>query len=437
MVNWRTIVLSVVGVLVASTAFAMKMEDQIEGIFRPDEEEIAALTKDSGVLPSAADIAAEAESANNRDLFFLAGKVYEFLADKPDFQKACEYYRRAAERGQPEATVRMAWLLVTQNDDAKSHEDALRRISEYVKKGNATAQVSEACMLGLGFGGMKRVAEGHDRLRQLAEQGVASAEYLMGTLYLEGIVIPQDTAKAFELLSRASQKGLPGAQLNLGICYNYGLGVAPSPELAFGWYLKAAEAGDTNAEHNIGNAYLRGRGVSSNFQKAQFWLRKSASRGRTESMTALGMAMLEDPNATPDTTREAVALLQQASSLGSAMGKYRLSLIYLDGRNLPFDFPKAVYLLRSAAEGGLPVAQFDLAKLLEFGSLDGVRPDKIEATKWCLLSSAQGYPPATPLLQELTSTMSEQDVTEAKARAAAFKPPQSEKSSEGKIQYRY
>ncbi len=418
-----------------STAFAMKTPDQIDGIFRPTEKEIKSLTTASGAQPSPAEIAADANEAKNRDFYFLAGKAYEFLTDKPDIQKACEYYRKAAELGQPDAAVRMAWYQVQLNDDAKSHEDALKRVSEYSQKNNTLAKVSEACMLAAGFGGAGRVAEGVETLRKMSEAGVSQAEYIMGTFYLEGLLVPKDPAKAFQLLSRAADKGLPGAQLNLGICYSYGIGTPPSPGLAFGWYLKSAENGDMEAEHNIGNAYLKGRGVNEDFEKAAYWLRKSARHGKVESMTALGMALIKDPQ-TPEQAKEGVALLQQASGLGDPLGRYGLSHLYLEGRLLPFDFQKGLYLLRASADAGVSFAQFDLSRLLQYGTLDGLKPDKIDALKWCLLAAASGFPPAGQLEQELISTMSPDDIDNAKKRAAAFKPSTPAKSREEKVKFR-
>jgi TPR repeat protein len=81
------------------------------------------------------------------------------------------------------------------------------------------------------------------RLYQDADQGSPLAQYLLGTLYQVGEVIPRDDAEAVKWLCRAADQGLAVAQFVLGGMYVNGQGVPEDVVRAHMWLdLSAARA---------------------------------------------------------------------------------------------------------------------------------------------------------------------------------------------------
>ncbi len=61
-------------------------------------------------------------------------------------------------------------------------------------------------------------------LRPLAEQGLASAEHILGVMHDHGWGVLQDDTEAVKWYRKAAEQGIAGAQLNLGVSYANGEG---------------------------------------------------------------------------------------------------------------------------------------------------------------------------------------------------------------------
>ena len=60
--------------------------------------------------------------------------------------------------------------------------------------------------------------DGSGQLEQLAEDGDAYAQYIIGTAYRDGGLLIPDTTKAQKLLERAAEQGLDAAQYASASC---------------------------------------------------------------------------------------------------------------------------------------------------------------------------------------------------------------------------
>lgn len=61
--------------------------------------------------------------------------------------------------------------------------------------------------------------------RKLAEQGDASAQNILGNLYIRGTGVEQNNTEGAKWLRNAAEQGYVMAQLKLGDCYANGKGV--------------------------------------------------------------------------------------------------------------------------------------------------------------------------------------------------------------------
>jgi TPR repeat protein len=111
--------------------------------------------------------------------------------------------------------------------------------------------------------------------KPLAEQGVASAQHLLGLMYGNGKGVLKDDKEAAKWFLKAAEQGNASAQYSLGSMYKNGDGVLKDYKEAIKWYLKAAEQGNPGAQYNIGVLYAKGEGVLKDLSKAKYWIKKA------------------------------------------------------------------------------------------------------------------------------------------------------------------
>ena len=126
-------------------------------------------------------------------------------------------------------------------------------------------------------------SEGAELLKPLAERGDASAQYLLGTLYLRGQGVARSDQDALRLLGRAAEQGFAKAQTGLGDLYAQGRGVARDEGQARAWYQKSAAQGDAEAQLRLGDLYASGHGVPQNSFRAYVWYGVAARSGNASA----------------------------------------------------------------------------------------------------------------------------------------------------------
>lgn len=84
-------------------------------------------------------------------------------------------------------------------------------------------------------------------LKTNAENGDTIAQYLLGTLYTVGVVVPQDEYRAFFWYKRSAEEGLVEGQFQLGMMYLEGEGVTESEDDGVKWIRRAAKRGHPRA----------------------------------------------------------------------------------------------------------------------------------------------------------------------------------------------
>jgi TPR repeat protein len=85
-----------------------------------------------------------------------------------------------------------------------------------------------------------------DWFRRAARQGSAEAQYALGRLHYEGLIIPRDPREMLAVLGAAARQGHARAELTLGVIYEYGFDdIAPDLTQALKWYELAGRGGGT------------------------------------------------------------------------------------------------------------------------------------------------------------------------------------------------
>ena len=146
--------------------------------------------------------------------------------------------------------------------------------------------------------------------RPLAEQGISSAQYNLGLMYVNGNGVTQDYKEAVKWFRLAGGQGYISAHYSLGLMHERGQGVMQDYEEAVKWYRLAAEKGDASAQYNLGLKYAKGQGVIQDHVLAYMWWNIAATTGHSNASEnkdiAAGMMTASQLEKAQDLARECV-----------------------------------------------------------------------------------------------------------------------------------
>jgi len=339
---------------------------------------------------------------------FALGLMYETgeIGPKNDVEAAA-LYRLAADQGLQEAQVRLAVFYAEGRGVTQDTDEAIRLYYEAALQGNSESQSG---------------------IRSFADQGFASAQYLVGLMFDTGVGLGQRPFMAVQYYNLAARQGhaeaydglrelgnrYTEAQFHLGSLNELGEAIEQDYAEALRWYHLAAAQGEDRSQYRLGMMYAEGLGVEPDFSEAAKWFRVSVE----EDLRKYDRVGELDPNSeyrTKDYMEGAreklrqlaerehpvaqfhLGLLQEpyarkwykeASALGLAEGQYGLAEIFLEGRGAPQNAAAAVRLYGRAAEGGLADAKYKLGMMYVLGR--GVLPNTTEALKWYQQAAEQG-----------------------------------------------
>ena len=202
-----------------------------------------------------------------------------------------------------------------------------------------------------GIGVPKNEAEALALYRRLADQGLASAQNMLGCMYMNGSGVEANVAEAARLYRCAANQGLASAQNNLGFMYKHGMGVCRDLRAAARLYQRSAQQGYSRAQYHLACMHEHGVGVAKNL-------------------------------------REAARLYRCAADQGLASAQHNLGWMYTRGKGVDTNLKEAARLYRCAADQNLPSAQHALAQMYERGK--GVDQDIHEATRLYKLAADRG-----------------------------------------------
>jgi TPR repeat protein len=233
--------------------------------------------------------------------------------------------------------------------------------------------------------------------QRAAEDGLVHAQYTVARFYEQGRGTEQSYADAARWYQAASDQGFGQAQHNLARLYERGRGVPQDDAKALALYRMAAAGGDASAEFKVGQFVERGRGTTADPQAAVPHYRTAAQAGLVSAQLALARLyrtdddeVSEDPERATKWYAEALEQLEVEAQRGDAQARERLAGLYLNGRGVAKDVPRALALYEAAARSGRTGTQVKYARLLQKGT-DGVDPDHVKAAEFFQMAADQGH----------------------------------------------
>ncbi len=176
--------------------------------------------------------------------------------------------------------------------------------------------------------------------RAAAEQGVAEAQFNLGSAYFRGEGVPQDYAEAAQWYRAAAEQGHAKAQYSIGVMYGEGLGVVQDYVESASWYRLAGEQGLARAQHNLGYMYGNGLGLPQDDTQAAKWYGKAVDQGFMEAQTNLAV-MYANGQGVPQDLTIALLLLRQAADQGDDLARTHLDDLHAQRTTFPPDGTEA------------------------------------------------------------------------------------------------
>jgi hypothetical protein len=130
-----------------------------------------------------------------------------------------------------------------------------------------------------------RDSEDAGGLRQLAEQGDATAQFAMGVRYATGDEVAQSYPEAVRWFSMAAEQGHIQAQGTLGAYYQFGRGIPEDLSRAYFWAVLAAAGGDEISKDRVASLASRmprARVIAAR-QQANEWLTRHQHESKNTS----------------------------------------------------------------------------------------------------------------------------------------------------------
>jgi TPR repeat protein len=258
-------------------------------------------------------------------------------------------------------------------------------------------------------------------LRQKAQDGDVTAQYMIGQAYYLGKGTARDYGEALKWYRKAAEQGNSLAQFALSIMYSQGQGTSEDAGESLKWAQKAAEGGLANAQFFWGYFIEQSR---RDYSEAAKWYRKAAEQGIVPAQNAMGF-LYEQGKGVRQDLKEAVMWYRKAAEQGDANAQSNLGSMYSAGKGVGQDFNEAAKWFRLSAEQGWAAGQANLAGLYLLGQ--GVPRDLLSAYMWCSLAALAGTVECKEALQVLEPKMKFEEINEAKRRAFAWAQAHPEK----------
>ena len=149
-----------------------------------------------------------------------------------------------------------------------------------------------------------------------------------------------DQAQALQWATRSAELGDPNGQLMLANL----LSRKGDDEQAFRWLQASADQGQREATYLLAQAYREGTGTATNLSQAQVYLERAANAGDVQAMLQLASQNKGSPSARQ--------WLKQAANKNTSEAQYQLGLDYLEGSSGDIDLQEAYVWLSLALVNG-------------------------------------------------------------------------------------
>lgn len=360
----------------------------------------------------------EAASRGHADAMYEYGNGLMRSDRQEDIAAGADWYRRAAEQGNPLAEFAFGCCLKTGKGVAADEKAAALRIEHAAEGGIVQAQWMTAEHYAKGFGVSRDAEKAADWYKTAANGGDGRAQYCYAACLADGVGVGQDLAGAVHwfatafrslyqmdagrLLRAALLEQNGEASREIGNRFRTGKDLKQDLEQAFYWYQKAAHQGDAEGLYRLAHCYAVGEGVAESQAQALHCYESGAENGFLDAMYETALRYLDGLGTSPDpekaegwfcryisefcarsadrkelqkfeTEKSFSYLFRDYAGKGTGESAYVLGVRYLKGLGVKQSIPRAEDWLKRAADKGVAAAEYRLGTICAAKSGEAAR----------------------------------------------------------------
>ena len=344
------------------------------------------------------------------------------LSEKPDFDKAVQWWNSASEAGDTPSILLLA-RLHEGNFGFKEKADAKKSLDLYRKAaglGDENAYVPLGSRLLNGDERFRNEKEGRDWLAKAIEKKQLTAYLALGDFEEN---VKENEKAALAQYQKGADEKQPDCMLRVAVFHMEGKGgLEKSEQKGREWLAKAAEAGSPLAGLELASRISKDE--KPDLLAAYKYLLSSANAGLPVAQNELGLLYVSGNLGLSDPAAGA-AWFTTAAKAGHAAAQNNLATLYERGMGVPMDHNNAGQLYSLAANQGHAAATAGLARL----HAAGLGTERNLPKSWALASLAveRGDEEAKTLLGDITSKLDEKQLAEGKKQLEELKKPKEEK----------
>lgn len=318
------------------------------------------MSSDVGELQAAAD-------SGDIEAQLQLGKIY--TETNPELSK--QYYKLAAENGNPDAQIRYGDILTREGDLSGAFEQYKQASSERTE-----AMLHVARMLKKGRGVAKNCEEAARIFKEIADSGHGYAQYEYGDCLKRGIGVKQNEKEAAEYFKESTKNECVAGVLEYAEILSQG--TEEEQKKAFILYKKWASKSPI-AIYQAARCLSLGIGTEPNLVQAARLFRTAAEKNVSSGAFEYGLC-LENGRGVPEDLKEAAEWFKKAAELGHAKGMYKYGMCLKNGRGVKKNLKEGLKEIEKAAEAGYARAMVEFGRCCGAGV--GGKRDTAKAAEW-------------------------------------------------------
>lgn len=203
----------------------------------------------------------------------------------------------------------------------------------------------------------------------IAKEGNAEAQFILGDIYSRGLGGEHDEKKAFLWTKKAADNGEVQAAVAAAMYYQMGLGVNENLSLAETYYLKAVNKNDVQAQFLLGAMYIE----NGKNQEGLELLKKAAQQNDVDAMFNLGLIYCDGKLLKKD-YKVCNSYWTKAAELGHAEAAFNVGINFQEGYGEQ-SIDKAIQYFKMASERNHGKASYNLGIIYSYKQSGHVNPD--------------------------------------------------------------
>jgi len=314
--------------------------------------------------------------------------TYGYTVDV-DFDKAIEYYQKAADKGSAVSLYNIGFI-VSLTSKTKQSKLELEYYKKAAELGNIYAQTTLSDHYAIGIGVNVDKEKSFYWEMQAALNGNLSSIKSVAYSYYSGVGTSKNYDEAIKWYQKAIDMGDDESIHDIAAMYENGEGFDKDTDKAIELYTKAADMGYAESQNTLSGYYFKGIYVKKDYQKSYDLALKAEKQGVADAQNKLGIFYQTGKNVVEINAEKALSYYEKAAEQGYAKAQHNLGTMYFNGIGVKKDKSKAFTLFKKSADMGHADAQHQVGVFYDFGIGD-VQKDVNEAIKWYKKAADQDF----------------------------------------------